>query len=1093
MPACVVAHARKKPEKSRKILLDLRLKDARSLRDPGSAALAASFQTLIAHTLDLVYVKDRNHVLLAASKPLVDLSESAQSVADLVGKTDYDLFPEALADISYRNETKAWAEARRVNERVLAIDKAGQRIWIDDRKYPLNDAEGKPAGLLGIAPDITVHIEREHQLRESEQALREAQKIAGLGSFELDLRTHTWKTSPELDRIVGTPPDYNRKFEGLWPLIHPEDRAELGKRLERILRGETDEYRREYRIVRQCDGAVRYVHTRGRIEFDAGGKRALLRGTLQDITERKQAELALRESKDLLRLFIENAPVALAMLDREMRYVAVSGRWLEDYGLAGQDVIGRSHYELVPDLPERWKQAHRRGLAGEMLSGDEDRFDRADGTVQWRRWRLSPWRTGDGAIGGIVLFVEDISAQKQAEDRLRLAASVFTHAAEGITITDAEGIILEVNEAFTRITGYSREEVLGKNPRILQSGLQTAEFYQNMWQSLLTTGHWSGEIWNKTKGGEIFAEKLTINAVPGPAGQAPWYVAQFFDVTQAKDHERQLEYVAHYDALTGLPNRALLTDRLRQAMAQTRRREQYVAVAYFDLDGFKTINERYGQEAGDSLLAAIAKRLTGLLREGDSLARLSGDEFAAVLLDLPNPEAVYPALERLLHAVSQPVRLGSRFLSITASVGAAVYPAPDDPDADQLLRQASQAMYQAKLAGGSRYEIFNPSQDRNVQERRHELERIERALQNREFVLYYQPKVNMRTGQVVGAEALVRWRHPERGLLLPGQFLPALQNHPLTIELGEWVIDTALQQIETWKHIGLDLPVSVNIDALQLQQMGFPERLRQLLAVHPRVAPDHFELEVLETSALQDLAQTSSVLEACRSLGVEISIDDFGTGYASLTYLKRLPVQTLKIDQSFVRDILEDPEDLSILEAVLGLATAFRRKMVAEGVETVEHGLMLLQLGCELAQGYGIARPMPAEDLPVWLQSWRPNLSWFDAPPVHAGNRLLRYATVEHSAWLGAFEAYLQGKRHTPPPLDPQGCRFAAWMDAERQAGRASLPAFHAIDILHQQLHRMAAEILSSQQTVPNSEGLARLSILHRMRDEFLDSLMSLN
>jgi diguanylate cyclase (GGDEF)-like protein/PAS domain S-box-containing protein len=809
----------------------------------------------------------------------------------------------------------------------------------------------------------------------------------------------------------------------------------------------------------------------------------------EDITERRQAEAALRESKELLQLFITHAPAALAMFDREMRYLVASRRWLEDYSLLGRDIIGHSHYEIVPDIPGRWKDAHRRGLAGESLRAEQDRFERADGTVQWIRWEVIPWREDDGSVGGIILFAEDITRQMEAEERLRLAASVFTNAREGITITDPEGAILEVNDMFTRITGYRREEVLGQNPSLLKSGLHSKEFYDEMWRALAKEGHWSGEIWNKNKNGDIFAEMLTITAVHDAGGKLLQYVALFSDITQIKKHAQQLEHLTHYDVLTSLPNRALLGDRLHQAMAQANRRKQVLAVAYLDLDGFKEINDRHGRDAGDRLLTSLAFNMKCALREGDTLARLGGDEFVAVMLDLDNAEASVPMLALLLEAASEQVQVGDLSLCVSASIGVTFYPQAEEADPDLLLRQADQAMYQAKLAGGNRYHIFDPDHDQSVRGRHENLEHIRHALAAREFVLYYQPKVNMRTGKVVGVEALIRWQHPMRGLLPPGMFLPVIEDHSLAIEVGEWVIDSALAQMEAWHAAGLEMPVSVNVCALQLQQTDFVDRLSTLLAAHPSVKPFSLEIEVLETSALQDVVQTSQVLNACHSIGVSFALDDFGTGYSSLTYLKRLPASILKIDQSFVSDMLEDPENLNILEGILGLASAFHRQVIAEGVETVEHGLMLLQLGCELAQGYGIARPMPARDLPNWVSGWRPDPRWAEVPPVHAGNRALLYACVEHRAWIAAFESFLQGKRHAPPALDIRHCRFGMWLDAEGLAGRGDQPASRSVGTAHRHFHELAVEIFTAQAEGRNSEGLGRLGELHGLCDELLEQL----
>ena len=450
------------------------------------------------------------------------------------------------------------------------------------------------------------------------------------------------------------------------------------------------------------------------------------------------------------------------------------------------------------------------------------------------------------------------------------------------------------------------------------------------------------------------------------------------DITERKAHQSQLERVAHFDALTNLPNRVLLADRLQQAMAQALRRAQHLAVVYLDLDGFKAINDQHGHDTGDQVLIALAQRMKLALREGDSLARIGGDEFVIVLIDVDDRVASLPMLNRLKAACAQNVQVGVLSLQVSASVGITFYPQAQDIDADQLLRQADQAMYQAKLAGKNRLHFFDATQDSSIRGRHESVERIRLALEQQEFVLHYQPKVNMRSGQIIGAEALIRWQHPEKGLLSPAMFLPFIEDHPLAVDIGEWVIDTALTQIERWHAAGLDMRVSVNVGSRQLQQGDFVDRFKFILAKHPQVKPSSLELEVLETSALEDIAQVSDVIEACAHLGVKFALDDFGTGYSSLAYLKLLRVAMLKIDQSFVRDMLEDPDDLAILQGVIGLAAAFRRQVIAEGVETVAHGTLLLQLGCELAQGYGIAQPMSAEQMPAWSTAWRPDAAWRD-------------------------------------------------------------------------------------------------------------------
>ncbi|MDX9884476.1 putative bifunctional diguanylate cyclase/phosphodiesterase [Thauera sp.] len=566
--------------------------------------------------------------------------------------------------------------------------------------------------------------------------------------------------------------------------------------------------------------------------------------------------------------------------------------------------------------------------------------------------------------------VTDISAAKVANARLQLAASVFSHAREGIVIIDPAGRILDVNAAFTHITGYQRDEVVGRAPSLLNSGRQGAAFYAEMEKTLARDGQWSGEIWRRRKSGEEYLEATTISTVRGVDGHTVNYVALFTDITKVKAQQQQLEHIAHYDPLTNLPNRVLLADRLQHAMIQCQRRGRALAVAYLDLDGFKEVNDRHGHSVGDDLLVTLANRMKLALREGDTLARIGGDEFVAVLVDLAHLQDSTPVLARLLQAASAPVSIAGAALQVSASIGVTIYP-EDVSDAEQLLRHADQAMYQAKQAGRNRYHVFDIHQDVEQQSRHENIARIRLALTQQEFVLYYQPKINKRTGGVIGLEALIRWQHPERGLLLPAAFLPTIEGHPLTVEIGEWVVNTALAQMSAWHASGADMAVSVNIDAYQLQKADFVTRLAAMLAAHPELEHRHLELEVLETSALENMGQVSDIMQACHALGVRFALDDFGTGYSSLTYLKHLPADLLKIDQSFVSGMLEDADDRAIVEGVIGLVRAFRREVIAEGVETSAHGELLLKLGCELAQGYGIARPMPAAEVPAWVMHWK--------------------------------------------------------------------------------------------------------------------------
>ena len=398
-------------------------------------------------------------------------------------------------------------------------------------------------------------------------------------------------------------------------------------------------------------------------------------------------------------------------------------------------------------------------------------------------------------------------------------------------------------------------------------------------------------------------------------------------------------------------------------------------MAFIDLDEFKEINDRHGHATGDQLLVAMARRLKEVLREHDTLARIGGDEFIALLADIGTSDDLERVLERMLRVANAPVHLNGQVMQVSASIGVTVYP-QDDVDTDQLMRHADQAMYRSKQLGKNRYCRFDLAQNTAVQTQRENLERIRKALAKHEFLLYYQPKVNLQTGRVVGAEALIRWQHPQNGLLAPAAFLPAIEGLPISVEVGEWVLVEALKQINAWGASGLIMPVSVNITAYQLQQPDFTQRLSTLLTAHPNMPVDSLELEILESSVLANIAKTADVMHACQALGVDFSLDDFGTGYSSLTHLRSLPSKTLKIDQTFVHDMLTDPDALAIVIGVIDLGASFHRHVIAEGVETPAHGKKLLEIGCHLAQGYGIARPMPAADLPGWVANWKPDTAW---------------------------------------------------------------------------------------------------------------------
>jgi diguanylate cyclase (GGDEF)-like protein/PAS domain S-box-containing protein len=681
------------------------------------------------------------------------------------------------------------------------------------------------------------------------------------------------------------------------------------------------------------------------------------------------------------------------------------------------------------------------------------------------------------------------------EDGLRLSASVFEHAHEGIVITDPRGKIIGVNPSFTKLTGYGAEEVIGRSPSLLKSGHQGPEFYAQMWQALAEQGHWQGEISNRRKDGAVYVEMLTITSVHDAAGNLSHYLGIFSDVTALKEQQQRLEHMAHYDALTQLPNRILLADRLQLALIQAGRKHDLLAVAFLDLDEFKPVNDRLGHEAGDRLLIEVAQRLKHCVRAGDTVARLGGDEFVLLLVGLEDVQEAHGALERVLATLAVPLLLCGEPVSISASIGVTLYPL-DGADPDVLLRHADQAMYAAKQAGRNRYHLFDLEQDQRAHVHREWLADIRKALAANEFELFYQPKANLRRGQVVGAEALIRWHHPERGLLLPDTFLPVIEGSDLCVTLGDWVIETALTQMECWQRAGLILPVSVNVAACQLQEDNFVAKLATALARHPELARFSLELEILETAALEDIDHISHVIENCIDLGVTFALDDFGTGYSSLTYFKRLPAKVLKIDKSFVIDMLNDPDDLAIVEGVIGFTQAFQREVIAEGVETREHAAMLLHLGCELAQGYGIARPMPAAALPDWIAAFHPDPVW--GGETQELNRIhfpLLHAESDHRRWVERLEAVVTEGNNSvrkPPPLDPHHCAFGRWLDGPGRDRYGDTVEFGAINRLHRRVHELGEEIVELHQSAETATIQPRLKELHGLRDALVADLRTL-
>ncbi|MDQ7733830.1 EAL domain-containing protein [Halomonas sp. SpR1] len=552
------------------------------------------------------------------------------------------------------------------------------------------------------------------------------------------------------------------------------------------------------------------------------------------------------------------------------------------------------------------------------------------------------------------------------------AELVFCYANEAIIITDAENRVVEVNPAFCELTGFTQGDVQGKTPEAFSIlPLDDSRTTRLTREELQLRDRSKSQVSYRSHDGQFYPGMMSINRVRNEQGEIDHHVIVLADLSAIPAHARHLNREVYFDALTGLPNLQLLTQLIQESIQHAEAKQLSLAVCSLDIDFFKNINDRLGSSVGDALLSSFSQRISHLLFGDDVLARVGGDEFVLLLHHVVDDDF----FEKLLASIRQPLMIDGQSVHLTASLGVTLYP-NDHVQGDVLLRHANQAMYRAKQRGRDTFHLFDPHHDRLLQVRHEQRQRFIDALNNHELRLYYQPQVDMRSGQVVGLEALVRWQHPEEGLLAPGQFLPTIDTTPLEVELGEWVIEQALRQLAQWQAQGIALPINVNISPTHLLVSNFSQRLGELLARHPNVPPALLKLEVLESAAMHDIQAALQNMSRCQSLGVSFAIDDFGTGFSSLTHLRQLPVSLIKIDQSFVRDMLSDQDDMAIVESVIYMANRFKRPMLAEGVETLEHAKALMALGCDLAQGYGIARPMPAEALPAWLANWPRREEW---------------------------------------------------------------------------------------------------------------------
>jgi diguanylate cyclase (GGDEF)-like protein/PAS domain S-box-containing protein len=692
---------------------------------------------------------------------------------------------------------------------------------------------------------------------------------------------------------------------------------------------------------------------------------------LQHATRYRELRRDLRDRQTLTERIFQHAPLGFCVLDSELvvRELNATGARLLDRPQAS--IVGRPLGEALADAEATILPLCRGALAGTLPAHAETHYETyhtARDTVIEMVFAALPDETG--AATAVLMIFGDITPRLKAEAQLGLAARVIEHSGEGIMITGPDNRIVSVNPAFTRITGYTADDVVGHNPRLLRSDRQDPDLYTDLWDALARTGVWRGEICNRHKDGRSLPQWLSISTICNESGIVQHYIGIYTDIAEQKRAEERIRHLAYYDVLTHLPNRALFQERLAWALAQAERHRGSLAVLVLDLDRFKHINDSLGHGVGDALLQEVAHRMKQSLRARDTVARPGGDEFMLILPETDAGGAAHTA-EKIVACLSEPIRLGRHELHITCSLGISIYP-ENGRDSDSLLQRADAAMYRAKQQGRNDYRFFTDEMHQETLQVLTLEQQLRQALERDEFLLHYQPQIDISSGRPIGCEALLRWQHPERGLVMPGDFIGVAEDSGLIMEIGFWVLRQVAFQIKAWETAGsIALPISVNLSAVQFhrnhRKCVLADRVARVLD-ESGIAPERLELEITETAIMEDSKQTVLTLSLLRKMGVRLAIDDFGTGYSSLAYLKHFPVDRLKIDQSFIRNIAVDAEDEAIVDAVLSLGTHFRMEVIAEGVETEQQLARLREKGCGQAQGYYFSRPLPIEELDGWLQ-----------------------------------------------------------------------------------------------------------------------------
>ena len=935
--------------------------DARKMAELALRDREVLLHSILGATVEGVLMIDQSGRVLAANRRFQEMWRIPEKIAQ--GSRD-DLLLEFVLD--------QLAEPGRFSEQVQRLyqsdEEARDILQLKDGRLFMRLTRplqiGDDRGRIWCFMDITEQEQAKTSLLNSKERLRMALDAAQQGWFDYDLRTGKISVNPEYAKTIGYDPDDSESDLDNWrDSLHPDDKERVLKELEKCLASrETSsvDYRRRNR-----QGDEMWIRSIGKVmEWDAQQKPTRMMGIHTVITARKQAEQALAESHNLLKSVIDTVPARVFWKDKNLRYLGCNPPFARNAGLSSQDeLIGKDDFQMP------WaKQAalYRADDLQVMESGIariayEEPQTTPDGHPIWLRTSRVPLRDTAGEVVGLLGLHEDITAQKADAEKLRLSALVLENSSEALVITDEQNRIMEINPAFTKLTGYARDEVIGQNPAILHSGRHEDLFYHKMWKEIGTRGFWRGEIWNRRKNGEIYAEWLTINTIFNPDGSVHRYVGLFSDITERKKSEELIWTQANFDPLTNLPNRRMFRDRLAQDLKKAHRAGLKLALLFLDLDRFKEVNDTLGHDKGDALLIEAAQRIAACVRESDTVARLGGDEFTIILAELDDRSSVERIATAILNALAHPFELGDESAYVSASIGITVYP-DDASTLEAMLKNADQAMYVAKNSGRNRFSYFTSTMQEEALHRLHILNDLRGALDAGQFQLYYQPIVEIGSGKIFKAEALLRWFHPKRGLISPAQFIPLAEESGLIHEIGAWVFAQAASQAKQWaSHYSADFQISVNKSPLQIQSN--PERCQwQEYLVKSKTNGHNLVIEITESVLLDNSTTVTAELLAYRDAGMQVAIDDFGTGYSALSYLKKLDIDYVKLDQSFIRNLETDPSDKALSEAIVVMAHKLGLQVIAEGVETQAQLDLLAGMGCDFAQGFLYSRAIPAQE-----------------------------------------------------------------------------------------------------------------------------------